>query len=73
MKRMLTLTTVVLVGAIAVALGRRGAKVVINYASREDAAREGAAFRMLVTIAQDADPVDDPTAAWPAELPAPTM
>ncbi len=29
--------------AIAVALGRRGAKVVINYASREDAAREGAA------------------------------
>jgi 3-oxoacyl-[acyl-carrier protein] reductase len=29
--------------AIAVALGRRGAKVVINYASREDAAREAAA------------------------------
>ena len=29
--------------AIAVALGRRGAKVVINYASREDAARETAA------------------------------
>lgn len=28
---------------IAVALGRRGAKVVINYASREDAAREAAA------------------------------
>ncbi|MBA3819454.1 MAG: 3-oxoacyl-ACP reductase FabG [Deltaproteobacteria bacterium] len=29
--------------AIAIALGRRGAKVVINYASREDAAREAAA------------------------------
>jgi 3-oxoacyl-[acyl-carrier protein] reductase len=29
--------------AIAVALGRRGAKVVVNYASREDAAREAAA------------------------------
>jgi len=29
--------------AIAVALGRRGAKVVINYATREDAAREAAA------------------------------
>jgi 3-oxoacyl-[acyl-carrier protein] reductase len=29
--------------AIAVALGRRGAKVIINYASREDAAREAAA------------------------------
>jgi 3-oxoacyl-[acyl-carrier protein] reductase len=29
--------------AIAVALGRRGAKVVVNYASREDAARETAA------------------------------
>jgi len=28
--------------AIAVALGRRGAKVIINYASREDAAREAA-------------------------------
>jgi 3-oxoacyl-[acyl-carrier protein] reductase len=29
--------------AIAVALGRRGAKVIVNYASREDAAREAAA------------------------------
>ncbi len=29
--------------AIAVALGRRGAKVIINYATREDAAREAAA------------------------------
>jgi 3-oxoacyl-[acyl-carrier protein] reductase len=29
--------------AIAVALGRRGAKVIINYAAREDAAREAAA------------------------------
>ena len=29
--------------AIAVALGRRGAKVIINYASREDAAREAVA------------------------------
>ena len=29
--------------AIAIALGRRGAKVIINYASREDAAREAAA------------------------------
>jgi 3-oxoacyl-[acyl-carrier protein] reductase len=29
--------------AIAVALGKRGAKVIINYASREDAAREAAA------------------------------
>jgi 3-oxoacyl-[acyl-carrier protein] reductase len=29
--------------AIAIALGRRGAKVIINYASREDAARETAA------------------------------
>ena len=28
--------------AIAVALGRRGAKVIINFASREDAAREAA-------------------------------
>src|SRR6188508_1151124 len=29
--------------AIAVALGKRGAKVIINYASREDAAKEAAA------------------------------
>src|SRR6476620_4404628 len=29
--------------AIAVALGRRGAKVIVNYASRADAAREAAA------------------------------
>ena len=29
--------------AIAIALGRRGAKVIVNYASREDAAREAAA------------------------------
>src|SRR5689334_20385651 len=30
--------------AIAVALGRRGAKVVVNYAGREDAARETASL-----------------------------
>ena len=29
--------------AIAIALGRRGAKVIVNYASREDAAREAVA------------------------------
>ena len=29
--------------SIAVALGRRGAKVIVNYASREDAAREAVA------------------------------
>jgi catalase len=38
-----------------------------DYLQEEIAARESAAFRMLVVIASDEDPVDDPTQAWPPE------
>jgi catalase len=38
-----------------------------DYLQEDIAAHTGAAFRLLVTIAEDGDPVDDPTAAWPEE------
>jgi catalase len=38
-----------------------------DYLQEEIAGREVAAFRMLVVIAGDGDPVDDSTAAWPDE------
>jgi catalase len=36
-----------------------------DYLQRDIAERTGAAFRLLVTVADEGDPVDDPTAAWP--------
>ncbi|MBN1529717.1 MAG: catalase family peroxidase [Thermoleophilaceae bacterium] len=38
-----------------------------DYLQEDLAGRGGAAFRMLVVIAEDGDPVDDPTVEWPAE------
>ena len=38
-----------------------------DYLQEEIAARDSAAFRMLVILAEDGDPVDDPTVAWPEE------
>jgi catalase len=38
-----------------------------DYLREEILSRDGAAFRLLVTIAEEGDPVDDPTAAWPEE------
>jgi catalase len=38
-----------------------------DYLQEDLAGRGGAGFRMLVVIAEDGDPVDDPTAEWPAE------
>jgi catalase len=40
---------------------RRGA----DYLQEDLAGREGAAFRLVVTLAEDGDPVDDPTVPWP--------
>jgi catalase len=42
---------------------RRGA----DYLQEELAGREGAGFRLVVTLAEDGDAVDDPTVAWPEE------
>ncbi|HEX2084693.1 MAG TPA: catalase family peroxidase [Solirubrobacteraceae bacterium] len=36
-----------------------------DYLQEEIAGRAGTAFRLLVAIAQDGDPIDDPTARWP--------
>ena len=38
-----------------------------DYLQEDIVTRAGAAFRMLVVIAEEGDPVDDPTAEWPAE------
>jgi catalase len=38
-----------------------------DYLQEELAEREGAGFRLVVTLAGDGDPVDDPTVAWPEE------
>ena len=38
-----------------------------DYLQEEIVARDVAAFRMVVTIAEEGDLVDDPTVAWPAE------
>src|SRR5919201_3464359 len=38
-----------------------------DYLQEELAEREGAAFRLLVALAEDGDPIDDPTAPWPEE------
>jgi len=38
-----------------------------DYLQEDLPGRGGAAFRMLVVIAEDGDPIDDPTAEWPAE------
>ena len=36
-----------------------------DYLQRDIVDRAGAAFRLVVAIAQDGDPIDDPTVAWP--------
>ncbi len=38
-----------------------------DYLQRDIAERAGAAFRLVVTVGAEGDPLDDPTAAWPAE------
>jgi catalase len=38
-----------------------------DYLQREIASREGAAFRLVVTLAEEGDPVHDPTVVWPEE------
>ena len=38
-----------------------------EYLQEDIVTRAGAAFRMLVVIAEEGDPIDDPTAEWPAE------
>jgi catalase len=38
-----------------------------DYLRDEILARDEAAFRLLVIIAEEGDPIDDPTAAWPGE------
>jgi catalase len=38
-----------------------------DYLRDEILARTEAAFRLLVVVAEDGDPVEDPTAAWPEE------
>jgi catalase len=38
-----------------------------DYLQEDVLARESTAFRMLVAIAEEGDPVDDPTVAWPDE------
>jgi catalase len=38
-----------------------------DYLQEEIAGREGAGFKLVVTLAAEGDPVDDPTAAWPEE------
>ena len=36
-----------------------------DYLQEEVAARDSTAFRLLAIMAEDGDPVDDPTVAWP--------
>jgi catalase len=38
-----------------------------DYLQEEILGRDAAAFRMVVVIASDDDPIDDPTVAWPTE------
>src|SRR5918995_2327872 len=38
-----------------------------DYLQEEIAARDSAAFRMIAVVAEDGDPVNDPTVAWPKE------
>lgn len=38
-----------------------------SYLQEDIVTRAGAAFTLVVTLADDGDPVDDPTVAWPAE------
>jgi catalase len=38
-----------------------------DYLTEEIRGRQGAAFRLVATLAEDGDPVDDPTAVWPDE------
>jgi catalase len=38
-----------------------------DYLQEEIAGRDSAAFRMIAVIAEEGDPVDDPTVAWPEE------
>ena len=38
-----------------------------DYLQEEIATRDGAAFRLSVAIAEDGDPIEDPTAQWPEE------
>ena len=38
-----------------------------DYLQEEIAGRAGAGFRLWLTLAEDGDPVDDPTALWPEE------
>ena len=38
-----------------------------DYLQEEIVTREGAAFRLFVAIAEDGDPIEDPTAQWPQE------
>jgi catalase len=38
-----------------------------DYLDEEIRSRQGAAFKLLVTLAEEGDPVDDPTAVWPDE------
>jgi catalase len=38
-----------------------------NYLREDILERSGAAFRLLVVLAEDGDPIDDPTVAWPEE------
>ena len=38
-----------------------------DYLQEEIAARDSAAFRMIAVIAEEGDPVNDPTVAWPEE------
>jgi len=38
-----------------------------HYLAEDIVERSGAAFKLLVVLAEDGDPIDDPTAAWPEE------
>jgi catalase len=39
----------------------------VDYLQRDITERDDVAFRLLVTVAAEGDPVDDPTVAWPEE------
>ena len=38
-----------------------------HYLAEDIVERSGAAFKLLAVLAEDGDPIDDPTAAWPEE------
>ena len=48
-------------------LDRGGQERGRDYLVRDIVERAGAAFRLLVVVAADGDPVDDPTVEWPAD------